>query len=381
MLYISDSCTDPQQNLAAEEYLLKNFKEPIFRLWRNAPSIIVGRYQNTLAEIDYNYVKENNITVVRRLTGGGAVFHDLGNLNYTFIENKENGEKREETNAMFRRFTKPIIEALRAINVNASLEGRNDLLIEGRKFSGNAICIHKNRILQHGTLMFDVSTNNLSAALRSRPEKFQDKAVKSNRSRVTNIKEHLTLAGIRKSLLAYNLLKERALELQRLDSRPTLKDADVIWFMNYLGAYITARQSQNASQPQEARQTAKAGPTKETIIPYSYTPQQRKEIDALTLKRYSTDKWNYGHSPKYTFGTIKKLKGGIMEFYVTVDKGIITKLDIRGDYFFTNPTEEFIKQIVGTPHTKEEIAKKIGALNLNAYFADTQPEDIVNLFF
>lgn len=360
MLYISDSCTDPQRNLATEEYLLKKFKEPIFRLWRNAPSIIVGRYQNTLAEIDYNYVKENNITVVRRLTGGGAVFHDLGNLNYTFIENREEDGKREETNAMFRRFTKPIIEALRAINVNASLQGRNDLLIEGRKFSGNAICIHKNRILQHGTLMFDVSTNNLSSALKSRPEKFQDKAVKSNRSRVTNIKEHLTLAGIKKNLIAYNLLKERAIELQRLDSKPTLKDADVIWFMNYLGAYITTRQ---------------------TVIPYSLTKKQNEEIDALFQKRYSTDKWNYGHSPKYTFGTIKKLKGGIMEFYVTVDKGIITKLDIRGDYFFTNPTEEFIKQIVGTPHTHEEIAKKIGALNLNAYFADTQPEDIVNLFF
>lgn len=376
MLYISDSCTDPQRNLATEEYLLKKFKEPIFRLWRNAPSIIVGRYQNTLAEIDYNYVKENNITVVRRLTGGGAVFHDLGNLNYTFVENRAEDSKREETNAMFRRFTRPIIEALQAINVNASLEGRNDLLIDGRKFSGNAICIHKNRILQHGTLMFDVSTNNLSAALKSRPEKFQDKAVKSNRSRVTNIKEHLTLAGIRKNLMAYNLLKERAIELHHSDARPTLKDADVIWFMNYLGTYIT---TQNKQTTTHTNQTIPH--TNQTITPYNYTKKDNEEIDSLFQKRYSTDKWNYGHSPRYTYGTIKKLKGGIMEFYVTVDKGIITKLDIRGDYFFTSPTEEFIKQMVGTPHTKEEIAKKIGALNLNAYFADTQPEDIVNLFF
>ena len=152
MLYISHPCTDPYWNLAAEEYLLKEFQQPIFRLWRNQNAIIVGRYQNTLAEVDINYVKENSIKVVRRLTGGGAVFHDLGNLNFTFIEARIPGE---DASAMFRRFTQPIIEALNNIGIKAYLEGRNDLLIEGRKFSGNAVCIHNNRILQHGTLLFN----------------------------------------------------------------------------------------------------------------------------------------------------------------------------------------------------------------------------------
>ena len=189
MLLIVDKTTNPYWNLSAEEYLLTKVKEPVFRLWQNENAIIVGRNQNAIAEINTQFVEENNIKVVRRLTGGGAVFHDLGNLNYTFIENKV---ASENTDQMFQRFTAPVIEALNNIGVKAYLHGRNDLLIDGRKFSGNAICINNNRILQHGTLLFNSSINNLSGALKTRAEKFIGKAVQSNRSRVTNISEHLT---------------------------------------------------------------------------------------------------------------------------------------------------------------------------------------------
>ena len=139
MLYISDKSTDPYFNLAEEEFLLKEMTEDIFRLWRNSPSIIVGRYQNTIAEIDSEYTKSHNIPVVRRLSGGGAVFHDLGNLNFTFIQNLEQNQNLD-TSRMFRYFTSPILEALQSLGVNAELQGRNDLAIDGMKFSGNAIC-------------------------------------------------------------------------------------------------------------------------------------------------------------------------------------------------------------------------------------------------
>ena len=188
MICIVDSTTDPYWNLAAEEYLLTALSEPVFRLWRNAPSVIVGRYQNAAAEINSEYVRTRGIPVVRRLTGGGAVFHDLGNVNYTFIDRKVEGE---DTAAMFRRFTAPVISALRSLGVEASLEGRNDLVISGRKFSGNAVCVHGGRVLQHGTLLFSASVADLSGALNTRPEKFIGKSVQSNRSRVTNISEHL----------------------------------------------------------------------------------------------------------------------------------------------------------------------------------------------
>lgn len=177
MLCIVDSTTDPYWNLAAEEYLLTSLSEPVFRLWRNAPSVIVGRYQNAAAEINSEYVRTRGIPVVRRLTGGGAVFHDLGNVNYTFIDRKVEGE---DTAAMFRRFTAPVISALRSLGVEASLEGRNDLVISGRKFSGNAVCVHGGRVLQHGTLLFSASVADLSGALNTRPEKFIGKSVQSN---------------------------------------------------------------------------------------------------------------------------------------------------------------------------------------------------------
>jgi lipoate-protein ligase A len=179
--------TDPYFNLATEEFVLKNWDEDSFMLWRNAPSIIVGKHQNTLAEINVEYVKHNNIPVVRRLSGGGAVFHDLGNLNFTFIQNG-----KAERLIDFRKYTEPILEVLEKMGVAAKFEGRNDLTIGGRKFSGNAEHIWKTKILHHGTLLFSSHMSDLTQALNVDPLKFQDKAVKSVHSRVTNISEHLS---------------------------------------------------------------------------------------------------------------------------------------------------------------------------------------------
>ena len=164
MLIIRRHNTDPWFNLATEEFVLKNFDEDTFMLWRNAPSIIVGKHQNTLAEINLDYVKKNNIKVVRRLSGGGAVFHDLGNINFTFIKTGENGNLID-----FKKYTEPILEVLLKMGINARFEGRNDLTIEGKKFSGNAEHIWKNRVLHHGTLLFSSHMANLSEALNADP--------------------------------------------------------------------------------------------------------------------------------------------------------------------------------------------------------------------
>lgn len=338
MLYINDPCTDPHWNLAAEEYLLKNFSQPVFRLWRNDSSIIIGHYQNAYAEIDINFVKQNGIKVVRRLTGGGAVFHDLGNLNFTFIEERN---PNEDTSVMFRRFTSPIIEALQNIGVNAYLEGRNDLLIDGRKFSGNAVCIHKNRTLQHGTLLFDASMHNLGEALKSRPEKFIGKAVQSNRSRVTNIKEHLPdifPAGMKKI-------------------------TDIQSFWNYLEQYICSRYP--------------------GITPYSFTEEDLKEIEKLRKEKYSLESWNFGTSPTYSFSKTAKFTGGIVELYMSVEKGKIENLKILGDYFFTLPTEEFCNRMTGTPHTPDAVLDSVQQMegDINSYFSNITVQEIASLFF
>lgn len=337
MLYITDNNTDPYWNLAAEEYLLKNFTQPIFRLWRNSSSIIIGQYQNAVAEIDMDYVKSNEIKVVRRLTGGGAVFHDLGNLNFTFIEPHT---KSEEANAMFRRFTAPILEALNTLGVKAYLEGRNDLLIEGRKFSGNAMCISNKRVLQHGCMLFSTSMNNLAAALKSRPEKFIGKAVQSNVSRVTNISEHLRT--------------------------PMSIDE----FQQYLGEYICSKYI-----PSEPEATDSA------IIPYKYTKEDLKAIEILKEKKYMLDSWNFGNSPTYSSGNVKKFPGGLVEVNFTVKKGVVTQLEIFGDYFFTKPTEEFVSQIIGTSHTREALLGKLMAINTPEYFSNITAEEMVEMFF
>ncbi|MBR4094077.1 MAG: lipoate--protein ligase [Bacteroidales bacterium] len=337
MLYITDNNTDPYWNLAAEEYLLKNFTQPIFRLWRNSSSIIIGQYQNAVAEIDMDYVKSNDIKVVRRLTGGGAVFHDLGNLNFTFIEPHT---KSEEANAMFRRFTAPILEALNKLGVKAYLEGRNDLLIDGRKFSGNAMCISNKRVLQHGCMLFSASMNNLGAALKSRPEKFIGKAVQSNVSRVTNISQHLS------------------------------SPMEIDQFQKYLGEYICSKYS-----------SAEKGAQLQKIVPYTYTEEDLKAIGTLKNKKYSLDSWNFGHSPAYSSHNIKKFPGGLLEFHFTVKKGSIDGLEIFGDYFFTKPTEEFTAAIIGTEHTEDALLAKLSEVNVSEYFSGVSKEELCEMFF
>lgn len=331
MLCIIDTSTEPCFNLAAEEYLLKEFSQPIFRLWRNDDAVIVGRYQNTLAEINAGYASRHGIKVVRRLTGGGAVYHDPGNLNYTFIEQKVKGE---DSAAMFRRFTAPILDAIRSLGIEASLEGRNDLLIEGRKFSGNAICLYRNRVLQHGTLLFSTSEQKLSAVLKEKDERFRGKAVDSNRRGITNISSHLK------------------------------RKMDIEEFTGYLAGYI--------------RSHASLG---EELVPYSYTEEDIRAICHLRDTRYSRDEWNFGKSPDYRFSNRRRFNGGTVEVCFNVAGGKIAELSISGDYFFTRPTEEFCALLTGTPHDFDSIRKKTGSVSLGEYFFNISPEELTELFF
>lgn len=329
MYYIVDKSTDPQWNLAAEEYLFKNFKEPIFRLWQNSNSIIVGHHQNTLAEINTDFVSKNNIPVIRRLTGGGAVFHDLGNVNFTFIDNIK---EKEESAAMFARFTKPIIKALRKLGVDAYLEGRNDLLIDGKKFSGNAVARYKNRVLQHGTLLFSSSMANLSDALASRPEKFSGKSVQSNRSRVTNISEHL------KSPMT------------------------ILEFIDFMHNEIAAKPGSKYRL-------------------YVYTKEDIASISRLYEDKYTQDSWNYGKSPKYQYSKVQKFPAGLVEIYFEVSKGVIADIKIFGDYFFNKETSELENRIKGCIHSREALGDLLKKINLSDYISNIEGEEFLSMFW
>lgn len=326
MLYIYNKNTNPYFNLAAEEYVLKKFQEECFMLWRNEPSIIIGKNQNTLAEINLDYVRQHKIPVVRRLSGGGAVFHDLGNLNFTFIVNEDVSSFSD-----FRRFTQPIIDVLRKLSINAEFSGRNDITIDGKKISGNAQYYYKNRILHHGTLLFSSSITDLSAALKVRPVKFEDKGVKSVSKRVTNISEHL--------------------------KEPITIEQFIDLIMNHI------REQTRGSEM------------------YEFTQEDIEKIEKLVREKYSTWEWNFGTSPDYKFKNEKKFAGGTVEVNLNVEKGIIKDIKIYGDFFGKYDVSEVENLLKGVKHSEEEIRKVLSNIGMNDYFANITVDNLIEVMF
>jgi len=327
MLIVKRHHTNPYFNLAAEEYFLKDSDEDIFMLWRNEPAIIVGKHQNTLSEINTDFVKENNIRVVRRLTGGGAVFHDLGNLNFTFIQSN-----KDHTLNDFRKYTEPILDVLQKLGIDARFEGRNDLTIEGKKFSGNAEMVWKNRVFHHGTLLFSAGMTDLSQALKADPLKFQDKAVKSVRSRVTNISEHLQ------------------------------EPMDVMQFSDLIQQHITGMYP-DASL-------------------YELTNEDHRLIEELSQTKYSTWDWNFGISPDYNFRkVIRTAHSGTIEFCMNVRNGIILNTRIYGDYFSHADPKEIEDMLADIPHEESAVRKAVSSFNISTYFSKLTLDEFVRGLF
>ena len=322
MLCINDHHTDPCFNLAAEEYMLKQFRDNCFMLWRNAPSVIVGRHQNTLAEINVDYVKRNQITVVRRLSGGGAVFHDMGNLNFTFIENTKNDRYID-----FQKYTQPIIAVLQSLGVDARFEGRNDLVIDGKKFSGNAEHLFRNRLLHHGTLLFASELTDLSGALNANPAKFTGKAIKSVRSRVTNISSHL----------------KKPLELEE--------------FRHMLFQYMMDNYPDS--------------------IPYCYTDADIAAINKLRDEKYATWDWNFGQSPAYGMVRSQQTSGGLLEIHVDAQNGVIRHIRIFGDFFHVGDITELEQLLTGTPHNETSLYQELQKIKLSDYFVKITENELL----
>lgn len=322
MIFVQNDSIDPFYNHALEEYIMDSFEDEAFILWRNKPSILIGRNQNTYSEINTTFVKENDIDVVRRLSGGGTVFCDLGNVNFTFITNKG------QDSAGFRTFAKPVIEALNSLGVNAKFTGRNDITIDGKKFSGNAQYHHNKRLLHHGTLLFNGDLAKLKGALISKPLKFKDKSVKSVASRVTNIYNHLE------------------------------QDMDVLEFKDYLKTYIMKMYN----------------------ISKEYTPSSFdiKLINQIKQDRFDSWEWNYGKSPKYSYENNVKYSSGMVEYHLDVNNGIIDKAYIHGDYFGELAISEIEELLVGLPHSKDDIKKALESTHISDYISGLSMDNFID---
>ena len=329
MLFIDNKgITDPRINLAIEEYALKSLdiNETYLLFYINKPSIIIGKNQNTIEEINTDYVESQGIHVVRRLSGGGAVYHDLGNLNFSFIT-KDDGDSFHN----FRKFTEPVIAALQKLGVNAELSGRNDILAEGRKISGNAQFSTRGRMFSHGTLLFNSEMDHVVSALKVRKDKIESKGIKSIRSRVANISEFLT------------------------------EEIDIETFRSLLLKNIF-----NGS---------------DEIPEYVLTEEDWEKINELSKERYQNWDWNYGRSPKFNLQRSHRFPVGQVDVRLEVNKGIIENCKIYGDFFGVGDVSDIEKLLKDTRYEKSDIEGALADIDIKHYFGNITKEEFVELVY
>lgn len=329
MLFIDNQKNyDPRINLAIEEYALKhlNINETYLLFYINEPSIIIGKNQNTIEEINTKYVEDQHIHVVRRLSGGGAVYHDKGNLNFSFIT-KDDGNSFHN----FKKFTEPVVEALKKLGVNAELSGRNDLMAEGRKISGNAQFSTKGRMFSHGTLLFDSEIENVVSALKVKKDKIESKGIKSIRNRVANISEFL-------------------------EQKVTVEE-----FREMLLRYIFDGE--------------------ENITEYKLTEKDWETIHQISKERYQSWDWNYGKSPKFNLQHSHRFPVGQIDVRLEVNKGKIDACTIYGDFFGVGDVQEVQEKLTGVRYEKASIEQALEDIDISHYFGNITKEEFVELIY
>ena len=326
MRYLKNPSTNPYYNMAFDEYCLESLPidEPVFFLWQNRPAVIVGFNQEVNTEVNLDYLKENGIDLVRRVTGGGAVYHDLENLNYTIVGRSEDLERD------YPEYASIMAKALQTLGVPATLSGRNDILVEGRKVSGFAKRVCKNRLMVHGTLMYNVDVDVLTNVLNPSTTKLQSKGIASVRSRVANLCEYLPEIP----------------DIQTFSQR-----LEEILSNNY------------------------------TDTEYQLTETDLANIQRLTDKKFATWEWNYGRSPKATLVHSARLACGTVEIHLTLAENRIASCRFGGDFLGNLPASDVEKALTGIPYEINEIRKCLSKIEINRYFDRVLVDDLLEMMF
>ncbi|MDR3332915.1 MAG: lipoate--protein ligase [Synergistaceae bacterium] len=324
MYLVVNKSDRPFFNLALEEYALTRLGLDVIILWRNARAVIIGCNQNAVEEVDAEFTRANGIPIVRRQSGGGAVFHDLGNVNFTVIH-----EMRGDDFNNYAKFTSPIIDYLATLGVRAELQGRNDLLIDGMKFCGNAQAVKKGRIMHHGCILYSADFTDLARALKPRSIKIESKSVKSVRKRVTNIADHMK------------------------------NPIPVEDFFAGLALYFMENS--------------------EDITPYELTDFDIAETERLTEEKYSTWEWNFGKSPDYNVSNVRRYGYGIVETRLMVEEGMIKDAGIYGDFFGMTDKSELERRLLGLRHEREAITASLEGFDVGACISGMTTEELLDL--
>ena len=297
MIYIEKNSHDPHFNVAVEEHLLRQKGSDLVMIWKSEPSVVIGKHQNAISEINLDWIRQNKIPVIRRISGGGTVYHDLGNINYTVITT----ESRKDRMIDFQKFTQPIVDFLDSFGIEAVYNGKNNLFIGDRKISGCAAHVHKNRVMHHGTILFDSNLADLDKSIKANPGKsITDKAVQSVRSTVTNIREHLDV------------------------------EMDILKFESKFKKYII--NYHNISNLEELLK------------------DDMKAVSDLADKKYKTWEWTFGYSPSYQIQSDVKVSGHQTTFMFTVEKGLLTSFSLEGNSSGIKNIRSILKKIIGLPH-------------------------------